>query len=117
MPIIGASPLSTASLLGVTGVLAPVLEETIFRGFLMTSLTKWLPTPVAVLISAVAFAAAHLTPGEFPQLAALGVILGFSYAQTRNLLTPILIHSIWNSGVVVLLTLLRLQGYDLKELI
>ncbi|CAM6081935.1 unnamed protein product [Calypogeia fissa] len=117
MPIIGASPLSTLSLISVTGVLAPILEETIFRGFLMTSLTKWLPTPVAVLISAFAFAGAHLTPGEFPQLAALGVILGFSYAQTRNLLTPMLIHSIWNSGVVVLLTLLRLQGYDLKELI
>lgn len=32
---------STASLLGVTGVLAPLLEETIFRGFLMVALTKW----------------------------------------------------------------------------
>jgi len=32
---------STACLVGITGVLAPLLEETIFRGFLMTSLTKW----------------------------------------------------------------------------
>lgn len=30
------------------------------------------PTPVAIVVSACAFAAAHLTPGEFPQLAALG---------------------------------------------
>lgn len=30
------------------------------------------PTPVAIVLSACAFAGAHLTPGEFPQLAALG---------------------------------------------
>lgn len=30
------------------------------------------PTPVAIVVSACAFAGAHLTPGEFPQLAALG---------------------------------------------
>lgn len=32
---------STISLIGVTGVLAPFLEETVFRGFFMTSLSKW----------------------------------------------------------------------------
>lgn len=30
------------------------------------------PTPVAIVVSACAFAGAHLTPGEFPQLVALG---------------------------------------------
>ncbi|KAL2652652.1 hypothetical protein R1flu_020780 [Riccia fluitans] len=117
LPIIGASPLSTASLIGVTGVLAPLLEETVFRGFLLTSLTKWMPTPAAVVLSAGAFAGAHLTPGEFPQLFALGIMLGFSYAQTRNLACPMLIHCIWNSGVVIVLTLLRLQGFDIQELL
>nr|GMD84539.1 CAAX amino terminal protease family protein [Ipomoea batatas] len=103
--------------MGITGVLAPVLEETVFRGFLMVSLTKWLPSPLAVLLSAAVFSAAHLTPGEFPQLFVLGTALGFSYAQTRNLLTPITIHAFWNSGVILLLTFLQLQGYDIKELI
>jgi len=32
---------STACLVGITGVFAPLLEETVFRGFFMTSLTKW----------------------------------------------------------------------------
>lgn len=32
---------STAALIAVTGILAPILEESVFRGFLMTSLTKW----------------------------------------------------------------------------
>ncbi|KAL3654230.1 hypothetical protein CASFOL_003911 [Castilleja foliolosa] len=117
LPLIGSSSVSTACLVGITGVLAPILEETVFRGFLMVSLTKWLPTPLAVLLSAAVFAGAHLTPGQFPQLFVLGAALGFSYSQTRNLLTPITIHAFWNSGVILLLTFLQLQGYDIKELL
>ncbi|KAK6645996.1 hypothetical protein PHAVU_L004046 [Phaseolus vulgaris] len=117
LPLIGSSNLSTACLVGITGVLAPLLEETVFRGFFMTSLTKWVPTPVAVVISASVFALAHLTPGEFPQLFVLGTALGFSYAQTHNLLTPITIHAFWNSGVILFLTFLQLQGYDIRELL
>ncbi|CAI7806723.1 unnamed protein product [Closterium sp. NIES-53] len=117
LPIIAASPFSTGALIFVAGVLAPILEETIFRAFLLTSLTKWMPVPLAVAGSACAFAAAHMTPNEFPKLAALGLVLGFSYVRTRNLLTPIIIHSVWNSGVIILLTLLRMEGYDIQELI
>ncbi|PNX96847.1 CAAX amino terminal protease family protein [Trifolium pratense] len=71
---------------------------------------KWVPTPVAIIISAAVFALAHLTPGEFPQLFVLGSALGISYAQTRNLLTPITIHAIWNSGVILLLTVLQIRA-------
>ncbi|KAJ9187495.1 hypothetical protein P3X46_002946 [Hevea brasiliensis] len=117
LPLIGSSSISTACLVGITGVLAPILEENVFRGFFMVSLTKWVPMPISVLISAAVFAIAHLTPGEFPQLFVLGIILGFSYAQTRNLLTPITIHAFWNSGVILILTFLQLQGYDIKELL
>ncbi|XP_010258366.1 PREDICTED: uncharacterized protein LOC104598140 [Nelumbo nucifera] len=41
LPLIGSSNISTACLVGITGVLAPLLEETVFRGFFMASLTKW----------------------------------------------------------------------------
>ncbi|KAI9126225.1 hypothetical protein K1719_002646 [Acacia pycnantha] len=117
LPLIGSSNVSTACLVGITGILAPLLEETVFRGFFMASLTKWVPTPVAIIVSAAVFALAHLTPGEFPQLFVLGTALGISYAQTHNLLTPITIHAFWNSGVILLLTFLQLQGYDIKELL
>ncbi|ONM04530.1 CAAX amino terminal protease family protein [Zea mays] len=117
LPLIGSSNISTACLLGITGILAPILEETVFRGFLMVSLTMWFPTPYAVLMTAAVFAFAHFTPGEFPQLFVLGVVLGFSYAQTRNLLTPIAIHAVWNSGVILLLTFLQMQGYDIREIL
>uniref|UniRef100_A0A7N2L966 CAAX prenyl protease 2/Lysostaphin resistance protein A-like domain-containing protein n=1 Tax=Quercus lobata TaxID=97700 RepID=A0A7N2L966_QUELO len=59
LPLVGSSSTSTAHLVGITSVFAPLLEETLFRGFLMVSLTKWVPTPVAVIISAAVFALAH----------------------------------------------------------
>uniref|UniRef100_A0A2N9EM01 CAAX prenyl protease 2 n=1 Tax=Fagus sylvatica TaxID=28930 RepID=A0A2N9EM01_FAGSY len=40
LPLIGSSTISTACLLGITGVFAPLLEETVFRGFFLVSLTK-----------------------------------------------------------------------------
>jgi len=42
---------STACLVGITGVLAPLLEETVFRGFFMTSLTKWYWLPSYLFLS------------------------------------------------------------------
>ncbi|XP_059648849.1 uncharacterized protein LOC132294859 isoform X2 [Cornus florida] len=117
LPLIGSSSLCTACLLGITGVLAPLLEETFFRGFFMVSLTTWLPTPVSVLISGAVFAGAHRTPELFPLQFVLGSALGFSYAQTRNLLTPITIHAVWNSGVILFLTFLKLQGCDINKLV
>jgi len=103
------------ALLAVTSVLAPLLEEVVFRGFLLASLTKWLPTPGAVLFSSVLFAGAHLAPRDFVELVVLGMVLGFSYARTRNLLTPMLIHSLWNSGVLVVVAA-AIQGGFAKEL-
>ena len=39
-----------------------------------------------------------------------GMVLGFSYARTRNLLTPMMIHSLWNSGVLVVVAVLVSSG-------
>jgi membrane protease YdiL (CAAX protease family) len=99
-----------ASVFAVTSFLAPLLEEVVFRGFLMASLTRWLPVPGAVLFSSVAFAGAHFAPRDFPQLCALGMVLGFSYARTRNLLTPMFIHATWNGGVLAIVAALVATG-------
>ena len=103
LPLIKSEdPIAVGSLLAVTSVFAPLLEETVFRGFLLASLTKWLPAPGAVVFSSFIFGLAHLAPRDFPELVALGCVLGFSYVRTRNLLVPMFIHSCWNSGVLVL---------------
>lgn len=116
-PIISADSATYFSLLTVTGVLAPFLEETVFRGFLLTSLTKYFPTWVAVLGSSVAFGAAHLSVRDFPVLTGLGILLGFSYVRSRNLLTPMLIHGAWNSTVLSVLFYLASSGIDVQQLL
>ena len=115
--LLDVDPATVASLFIVTAILAPILEETVFRGFLLPSLTKWMPVPAAVVVSAVAFAAAHLSAKDFPQLLAFGLLLGFSYARTRNLLTTMVMHGAWNGSVLLLLAALSASGADLKQLL
>ncbi|MDB9313012.1 CPBP family intramembrane metalloprotease [Spirulina sp. CS-785/01] len=87
-------------------VAAPVFEEIIFRGFFLPSLTRYIPLWGAISISAVVFAVAHLSLSEVLPLTVLGLILGFVYTRSRNLLAPILLHSLWNSGTLLSLFLL-----------
>ena len=51
------------------------------------------------------------------QLTALGILLGFSYVRTRNLLTPMLIHGAWNGTVLVVLYILTESGVDINQLL
>ncbi len=86
-------------------------------GFLLTSFSMYMPAPAAVLVSSVAFGAAHLSQRDFPQLVALGVLLGFSYVRSKNLDTPMLIHGAWNGTALTVLSLLAASGIDVKHLI
>jgi len=105
------------SLLIVTAVFAPILEETVFRGFLLPSLTKVMPVPAAIVVSAAGFATAHLSARDFPQLFAFGILLGFVYVRSRNLLSTMFIHGAWNGGVLLLLAVLASSGVDLEKLL
>lgn len=87
-------------------IAAPIFEEIFFRGFLMASLTRVMPGWAAVLLSALIFAAAHLSLSEVLPLMTLGIVLGFVYGRSRNLLASILLHSLWNSSTLVSLFLL-----------
>ncbi len=87
-------------------VAAPFFEELMFRGFLLPSLTRYLPLWGAIILSALIFAIAHLSLSEVLPLATLGVILGIVYTRSRNLLAPMLLHSLWNSGTLLSLFVL-----------
>lgn len=82
-------------------VAAPVFEEILFRGFLLPSLTRYLPVWGAILLSGLIFALAHLSFSEVLPLATLGVVLGFVYTRSRGLLASMLLHSLWNSVTMV----------------
>ncbi|MFB8792587.1 MAG: type II CAAX endopeptidase family protein [Potamolinea sp.] len=87
-------------------VAAPIFEEIIFRGFLLPSLTRYMPVWGAVVASSLLFAIAHLSLSEVLPLATLGMVLGFVYTRSRNLLAPMLLHSLWNSGTLLSLFVL-----------
>ena len=50
----------------VVTVCAPLWEEAIFRGFLLPSLTKYMPVHVAILVSALGFAGARMRSSGTP---------------------------------------------------
>ncbi|MBD2018635.1 CPBP family intramembrane metalloprotease, partial [Leptolyngbya sp. FACHB-36] len=89
-------------------IAAPVFEEILFRGFLLPSLTRYLPMWGAIGLSGLIFAIAHLSLSEVLPLTVLGMVLGFVYVRSRNLLASMLLHSLWNS--VTLLSLIVLGG-------
>lgn len=87
-------------------IAAPLFEEFLFRGFLLPSLTRYLSVWGAIITSSLLFAAAHLSLSEILPLTVLGVVLGVVYTRSRNLLAPMLVHSLWNSGTLVSLFIL-----------
>ncbi len=58
-----------------------------------------------------------LTPPFWPQLTALGILLGLSYVRSRNLLTPMFIHGAWNGTVLTILFMLTSMGVNVDELV
>ncbi len=87
-------------------IAAPLFEEFLFRGFLLSSLTRYMSVWWAIITSAFLFAIAHLSLSEVLPLFALGVVLGVVYTRSRNLLAPMLLHSLWNSGTLLSLFVL-----------
>jgi membrane protease YdiL (CAAX protease family) len=79
-------------------IAAPFFEEYLFRGFLLPSLTKFLPVWGAIAVSGFCFAVAHLNVADIIPLSVLGIVMGFIYWRSKNLLSSMLLHCLWNSG-------------------
>lgn len=103
-------PVVLGLFLFTAAIAAPIFEEILFRGFLLPSLTRYLPTWGAIGLSSLIFATAHLSFSEVLPLAVLGAILGFVYTKSQNLMSSILLHSTWNSVTMVGLFLLGSGG-------
>lgn len=86
-------------------VVAPVVEETVFRGMLYTALRAQMKTWPAALLSGAIFAAVHPTlPGQFLPIMALGVVLALLREKTGSLAPSMVCHAVNNA---VMLTLVR----------
>jgi membrane protease YdiL (CAAX protease family) len=82
-----------------TVIIAPICEELVFRGLMISSLEGAMKKPIAVLITAILFSVVHL-----PSLIALGytfllgLILGFVYIKTKSLFPCIILHMLFNAS-------------------
>jgi membrane protease YdiL (CAAX protease family) len=95
--------------LGLTAtVLAPLFEETLFRGVLLPVLGQRLGGLGAVVASAAVFALAHLSLGELVPLFVLGVGLGLLRWRTGRLAPGVFMHGFWNA--LTFINLISLAG-------
>ena len=83
-------------------VVAPLMEELIFRGGIFRYLRGRLPRAVAFLLPSVLFAALHdnLVVVALPLLI-LGVIQCFAYERTGRIAVPIIAHGLFNLHTAV----------------
>ncbi len=99
----------------MVAVVAPVVEEILFRGMLLSRLVRSMRTGWAVVVQALLFAGIHvLDPSAvaaLPGLFIIGVVLGYAAIRSRNLSLPILIHA----GVNLTAAVLLIFGGDLEE--
>lgn len=81
-------------------VLAPLIEEVFFRGFIFGGLRSRWGTGGAALGSGVLFAIAHIgNPGTLyliPPIALVGVIFAFGYAHSGSLAATVVAHFLFN---------------------
>lgn len=95
-----------------TVLIAPVCEETIFRGLVLTIFDGKLPKWLGILISALVFALIHLpSPIAFIYTLTLGVVLGFVRYRTKSLVPCVLAHIIFNATNYLLFLPLNIGLY------
>jgi len=85
-------------------VVAPIVEELIFRGLILQGFRRNYNALTAVFMSALLFALFHLNPWQFPATFVLGLLLGWIMLRTNNILLAIIGHSINNFLVLLSLT-------------
>lgn len=87
-------------------ILAPISEEIFFRGILFQKLKEIMPLFLSLIIQGFIFGIAH---GAFSGHLMQSIVAGFSgilyalvYNYKKNLTIPILLHSFYNSFLVIL---------------
>ena len=81
-------------------------EELLFRGLLQIDLMKVFGVKGGLILASLMFAIMHLTWRSLPELGFVfiaGLILGFLYWKTKNLVLPIIVHGANNVMLVAVL--------------
>lgn len=104
-------PASGYLLAGFGVLVAPLVEELFFRGFLYPAVARWTGSVSAILITAAGFAALHgaqLAYAWAPMfvLFAIGAVLTIIRARTGSVATCVMVHMGYNLSLFILLYML-----------
>lgn len=95
----------------VIAVVPAVAEELVFRGVIQQNLVRWFNSRhVGVWLAAALFSAIHMQFFGFVPRFVLGLVLGYLYEWSGNLLVPIAAHFTQNALQLLLLFLAQ-RGY------
>lgn len=97
------SPWLRAYFVFLAVVLAPVVEEILFRGMLLPALAKRFGVTAAVLVTAMVFSSIHAHVPSLVPLFILSASLSLAYLGTGSLVAPMVMHALFNSVTVSLL--------------
>ncbi len=80
-------------------MLAPVVEEMLFRGIVLRSFLQQYERRYAIIGSAIVFGFAHGNLYQFVGASCFGIVAGWLYERTRSLIPGIALHAAVNTGV------------------
>ena len=96
-------------------VMAPVVEEFLFRGAIEGHLLRQGKKPwTAIFISALVFGLIHINPAQVPFAFAIGLVFGWLYYRTGSMMPGILGHFINNSIACIQMATLSKEELNTK---
>ena len=94
-------------------LVAPVIEEVLYRGFLHTYLSRRFGFFPAAAVSALVFSLVHITPSVYLPVFLLGFLLSAVYERRGSLYDAILFHALFNFFSLLSLAALSLLAPEL----
>lgn len=94
----------------VAGIIAPIIEEILFRGILLDKLRVY-GEKVAIWVTAIAFGLFHLNTSQSLYATALGVLLAYVAVKTNRVKYCIILHMAINIMGSLIVPLLLTAGY------
>lgn len=95
-------------------IAAPILEELIFRGFILNGLLKSYSPLKAIIISSLLFGLVHLNPWQFIGASIGGILSGWVYFKTNKITLPIIIH-MTNNFLALLVSYFNSRNVNLTK--
>lgn len=92
-----SDPLAKGLLIFSAAIIAPLVEELFFRGFIYGVMKRYTDGLFAALCSSILFAIVHMHVGTLLPLTLLALIFCALYERTGSLLVPMLLHAVFNS--------------------